>query len=180
MHLWVQEDGSLGLERLVLAGAPSIHSTPRLLLALLAGRHRRVTWKISGHFYASTLVSLCTWGCQCRKVHVHLGRYQENLECFLRRCWGLSGPCASLQLSLFFIVFGDFNVWPGSLSVNETMVSCVCGSLGVLFCILPHAWAIRAWDALCLYKRVRGSLWALDTLLDTMKVCKFVSVPLGK
>ena len=50
MHLWVQEDGSLGLERLVLAGAPSIHSTPWLLLALLAGRHHSVTGKISGHF----------------------------------------------------------------------------------------------------------------------------------
>ena len=46
----MKEDGSLGLEGLVLAGAPSIHSTPWLLLALLAGRQRRVTGKISGHF----------------------------------------------------------------------------------------------------------------------------------
>ena len=47
-------------------------------------------------------------------------------------------------------------------------------------CILPHGWVIRAWNAFCLYKRVQGSLWALDTLLDTMKVCKFVLSPAGK
>ena len=41
----MQEDGSLGLEGLVLAGAPRIHSTPWVLLALLAGRHHRVTGK---------------------------------------------------------------------------------------------------------------------------------------
>ena len=46
----MQEDGSLGLEGLVLAGAPSIHSTPWLLLALLPGRQHRVTGKISGDF----------------------------------------------------------------------------------------------------------------------------------
>ena len=44
----MQEGGSLGLG-LVLAGAPIIHSTPWLLLALLAGRHHRVTGNISGH-----------------------------------------------------------------------------------------------------------------------------------
>ena len=78
----MQEDGSLGLEGLVLAGAPSIHSTPWLLLALLAGRHHRVTGKISGHFLHQ-LWYHCVLGVAC----------EERFMCIwedTKRIWSVS------------------------------------------------------------------------------------------
>ena len=46
-----------------------------------------------------------------------------------------------------------------------------------VFCLMHE---LSGLGMLCICIRVRGWLWALDTLLDTMKVCKFLLSPAGK